>query len=192
MARVDPSPNNDTQDEASPSSAIRPACPLRDIHAGDGVEIHIARDAHGIEELRYSPADAGEGPLKNAFVLVEVCVVEFGNFRMPENEIGERNTLARVECRQLPRRVQHEHLAFAIAAPGQGDRRGVKPSMLDEFRVGPKCQAADDRMQPVCPNDEIETTRTRTLESDIHPDFILGKNLDEILEDVLGVVGAAS
>ena len=45
-------------------------------------------------------------------------------------------------------------------------------------------------MQPVCPNDEIETTRTRTLESDIHPQFILGKSLDGITEDVVGIVGA--
>jgi len=42
----------------------------RDIYAGDGVEAHITRRAHGIEELRYSPADVGEAPFKNAFVLV--------------------------------------------------------------------------------------------------------------------------
>src|SRR6516164_3360417 len=62
--------------------------------------------------------------------------------------------------------------------------------MSDEFRVGSECQAADDRMQPVCANDEIETARTRMLEGDIHPHFILGKSLDGVTENVVGVVGA--
>src|SRR5436190_14807769 len=60
--------------------------------------------------------------------------------------------------------------------------------MLHELRVGSECQAADDRMQPVCPNDEIETTRTRMLESYVHTHFILGKSLDAISEHVICVV----
>jgi hypothetical protein len=73
------------------------------------------RDTHRIEEFRYSLANAGEGLLKNALVLVEVREVELGNFRVPENEIGEWNALAGVERRQLTGRVQHEHLAFPVA-----------------------------------------------------------------------------
>src|ERR1700694_505078 len=61
--------------------------------------------------------------------------------------------------------------------------------MLDEFRVGSECEAADDRMHALFPNDESETTRTRTLESDIRPQFILGKSLDGITEDVIGIAG---
>src|SRR6516162_3118047 len=60
--------------------------------------------------------------------------------------------------------------------------------MLNELRVGSECQLADDRMQPVCPNDEIETTRTRMLESYVRSHFILGQSLDGITEDVIGIV----
>jgi len=60
------------------------------------------RDTHRIEEFRYSPANAGEGLLKNALVLVEVRVVELGNFRVPENEIGEWNALAGWSAASLP------------------------------------------------------------------------------------------
>ena len=63
--------------------------------------------------------------------------------------------------------------------------------MLDELIVSSECEAADDRMQPVCPNDEIETTRTRTPESDIHSYFILGKSLNGITEDVIRIVGTS-
>ena len=63
--------------------------------------------------------------------------------------------------------------------------------MLDEFRVGSECQAADDRMQAVCPNDEIEATRTRALESDIHPYAILGKSLYGVTKDVIGTALAS-
>lgn len=50
--------------------------------------------------------------------------------------------------------------------------------MLDEFGIRSEGQAADNRMEPICSDDEIETTRTRTLERDVHPQFILGKRLD--------------
>lgn len=44
-------------------------------------------------------------------------------------------------------------------------------------------------MQAVRPNDEIEATRTRALESDIHPYAILDKSLYGVTKDVIGIVG---
>jgi AAA domain len=69
-------------------------------------------------------------------------------------------------------------------------------SMVDVMLMQALMKAVPDKaallivgdIQPVCPNDEIETTRTRMLESYIRPHFILGKGLDGIIEDVIGVV----
>jgi hypothetical protein len=95
-----------------------------------------------------------------------------------------------MKCRDLTWRVQQEHLAFAIFALGQEHGRGVKPRMLDKLRVGSEGQPADLRVQPVCPDDEVETTRLGMPERHIHPKSILGEGRDGIAEDVLGIVGA--
>ena len=62
--------------------------------------------------------------------------------------------------------------------------------MLDEFSVSTKCQTADDGMQSVCADDEIEATRARILKHHVHTHVVLGESFDRILEYVLGVVGA--
>ena len=65
-------------------------------------KIHVVRRAHGIEKLRYSPADTGKRPLQNAFVLVEIGVVEPGNLLVPENKICEGNSANASTARQAP------------------------------------------------------------------------------------------
>src|SRR5215813_7781595 len=45
-------------------------------------------------------------------------------------------------------------------------------------------------MQSVRSDDEIETTRRRTLEGDVYARFILSKSLDGVPEDVVGIVRA--
>ena len=52
---------------------------------------------------------------------------------MPENEISERSTRTRMDARQFPRHIEHEHLVSGVSVVGQGNRRGIKPGMRDKF-----------------------------------------------------------
>ncbi len=103
-------------------------------------------------------ACAGRGPCRRA-----------RNFWTPENEIGEWNTLAGMECRQLSGRVQHQTSRLPHRGSGRRKPSRRKARHAGRGQVGSECQSADDRMQPVRPDDDIETPRTRTLERDIHP-----------------------
>ena len=146
--------------------------------------------AHGIEELGHSPAHAGKGPFKNTLLLREVRIVELRNFRLPEQEKSERPPLTGVERHQFARRVQHEHLAFRIAAAGQWNGRGIKPCVAHEFGICSKREATNDRMQSVRTDDQVEATPARTLEDDVHARFILGQGLDGVSENVIHAIAA--
>ena len=112
-------------------------------------------------------------------MLVDVPIVELGKFRVPVDEIGERISLAGVECHQLSRCPEQEHLASGVAAARQGDRRGIKPSMPDEFGLGAVYEATDIRMHPVRADHEIEPACARSLERHVHTGVVLGERLDE-------------
>ena len=101
-------------------------------------------------------------------MLVDVPIVKPGKFRVPVDEICERISLAGVECHRPSRCSEQEHLASGVAAARQGNRRGIKPSMHDEFVVGAVHEAADRRMHPVRADDEIEPACARTLERHVH------------------------
>src|ERR1043165_8026026 len=89
---------------------------------------------------------------------------------------------------QLARRIQHEHLAFRMAAAGQGNRGGIESRLAHEFGIRAKCETANDGMQSVSSDDEVEAAPGRMLESDVYAGFILGKGLDGICEDEIRVI----
>src|ERR1043165_3942245 len=89
---------------------------------------------------------------------------------------------------QLARRIQHEHLAFRMAAAGQGNRGGIESRMAHEFGVRAKCETANDGMQSVRSDDQVEATPGRMLEGDVYACFILSKGLDGVSEDVIRAI----
>ena len=95
-------------------------CPIGYVHAGDLVKIHVVRRAHGIEKLRYSPADTGIRPLENAFVLVEIGVVEPGNLLVPENKYARGIFWEGWSAANLPGVLSMNISRPATALPGKG------------------------------------------------------------------------
>ena len=81
---------------------------------------------------------------------------------MPEDEIGERIALARMEGGDLPGRVQHEHLAVEIAALLAGETVAAgKARPVGRIRSSGRRPGGGRSNAGRLSNDEVEPTRRR-------------------------------
>ena len=120
IARLEPSPNNDTHDAASPT---RPTRPIDQVGTRTRLRESKYRSSAArtrSEQFGHPPACAGVRIAQQPLVLVEVSVVEVRDLGCTEHERRDRLAARWVDGHRPARGVVHDEVGSGLAVQRQG------------------------------------------------------------------------
>src|SRR5215218_10269219 len=155
----------------------------------DRVEVEVLSGVHLRQQPGNLPPILSIDAVQHLLLAVDVAVIEPQLLAAAKQETspGRRSLVDGVDRREPAGRVPDHHPAIKAEVIGQGDPRQIAAEESAEPVFGPEDQPADDRVEAVRSDDNVEPVGGGVLERHGDALGLFDDRLDRILEQVLRV-----